>query len=57
MPVSFSTAQCSEESNYSFMIINYELNVFCRKEVKDPDLLYNMLKNLLAQVKVRNSMI
>lgn len=24
----------------------------CRKEVKDPDVLYNMLKNLLAQIKV-----
>ena len=27
--------------------------MFCRKEVKDPDVLYNMLKNLLAQIKVR----
>jgi hypothetical protein len=26
--------------------------VLCSKEVKDPDLLYNMLKNLLAQIKV-----
>lgn len=26
--------------------------MFCRKEVKDPDVLYNMLKNLLAQIKV-----
>ena len=25
-----------------------------RKELKDPDLLYNMLKNLLAQIKVRS---
>ncbi|MEQ2213362.1 Histone acetyltransferase kat2a, partial [Xenoophorus captivus] len=25
--------------------------MFCRKEVKDPDLLYNLLKNLLAQIK------
>lgn len=25
----------------------------CRKEVRDPDVLYNMLKNLLAQIKVR----
>lgn len=24
----------------------------CRKELKDPDQLYNMLKNLLAQIKV-----
>lgn len=29
--------------------------VFCRKEVKDPDVLYNMLKNLLAQIKVRHT--
>lgn len=28
-------------------------SVFYRKEVKDPDVLYNMLKNLLAQIKVR----
>lgn len=28
-------------------------STFCRKEVKDPDVLYNMLKNLLAQIKVR----
>lgn len=27
--------------------------MFYRKEVKDPDVLYNMLKNLLAQIKVR----
>ena len=33
---------------YSFMF-----SVFCRKEVKDPDVLYNMLKNLLAQIKVK----
>uniref|UniRef100_G3P1Q7 Histone acetyltransferase n=1 Tax=Gasterosteus aculeatus aculeatus TaxID=481459 RepID=G3P1Q7_GASAC len=26
-------------------------HIFCRKEVKDPDMLYNMLKNLLAQIK------
>lgn len=26
---------------------------FCRKEVRDPDVLYNMLKNILAQIKVR----
>lgn len=32
------------------LIIN---STFCRKEVKDPDVLYNMLKNLLAQIKVR----
>lgn len=25
----------------------------CRKELKDPDQLYNTLKNLLAQIKVR----
>lgn len=30
--------------------------VFYRKEVKDPDVLYNMLKNLLAQIKVRLSL-
>lgn len=29
--------------------------MFCRKEVKDPDVLYNMLKNLLAQIKVRDT--
>lgn len=29
------------------------LLMFYRKEVKDPDVLYNMLKNLLAQIKVR----
>lgn len=28
-------------------------STFYRKEVKDPDVLYNMLKNLLAQIKVR----
>lgn len=31
--------------------------MFYRKEVKDPDVLYNMLKNLLAQIKVRLSLL
>lgn len=35
------------------ILLIYHFACFCRKEVKDPDVLYNMLKNLLAQIKVR----
>lgn len=38
-----------------FVVLLIYHSTFCRKEVKDPDVLYNMLKNLLAQIKVRLS--
>jgi len=42
-----------------FLLGQYRTHVFLhmtyRKEMKDPDMLYNMLKNLLAQIKVRGN--
>lgn len=54
--------QQGQRVTFHFNVIQYHQDPFrldtvhhftcCRKEVKDPDVLYNMLKNLLAQIKV-----
>lgn len=50
MPETLCNHTVLECLNFNSCTIDF---MFYRKEVKDPDVLYNMLKNLLAQIKVK----
>lgn len=49
----FVSLSCVAYISVYYNLSSLNIFVFRSKELKDPDLLYNILKNLLAQIKVR----